>query len=207
VEIIASALLPFMILSGRKKSWVIATGFGLFIFACLPLGLHNYWNFFMLDFFMGASILLWGRAFAQKFADLPSLKFWLAIAAMFLVFYLPRIILAYDYDANFFHLFEMFAIVAFVAVVFYVPVRFKALTKTAYQYLGDISYSLYLTHSITLILIANAFAQVPFMMEHRYFFSGVFVLIGIPASLFIAHLTYRYVEIPGIALGKRLIKS
>jgi len=204
IEIVASILLPFMILSGRSLRAVVLTGLGFLVFACLPLGLHNYWNFFMIDFFMGASILLWGPKLKAFLSRLDAKKFWMVVGATFAVFYLPRVLLQYDYAANFFHLFEAMFIVLFIAIVFYCPEKFTVLTKKSFQFLGDISYSLYLTHAILLILLANAFAEISFLMDHRAVFAVIYTIVAIPLSLYLASLTYKYVELPGMAAGKRM---
>jgi peptidoglycan/LPS O-acetylase OafA/YrhL len=71
----------------------------------------------------------------------------------------------------------------------------------ALTWLGRISYSLYLTHALVLVLIARI---VPDLASHA---PGVRLAAGLAylaAALGLAWLSYRMVELPGQALGRRL---
>ncbi|WP_145007018.1 acyltransferase family protein [Pseudomonas oryzihabitans] len=96
--------------------------------------------------------------------------------------------------------------------------------------LGMLSYSIYLCHAAVIFLFKSAFivlgkllhqdltvvapshdVPVPFMI--RYIATGspmldnLVVLLELAAVLGLACLTYRYIEIPGMALGKRLVRK
>ena len=69
---------------------------------------------------------------------------------------------------------------------------FNKLTK----YLGKISYSIYLDHSLILTIC--------FLYLGLSFFTGILVTI---LTIILAHFTYLYVESPGIRFGKRSDKN
>jgi len=71
------------------------------------------------------------------------------------------------------------------------------LSSPPVKFLGDISYSFYLMHYPILMLVTSII----------YPLSGSLLaswLAGFAASIVISTLTYRYVEIPCIGLGRRL---
>jgi peptidoglycan/LPS O-acetylase OafA/YrhL len=75
--------------------------------------------------------------------------------------------------------------------------RLSRLLRTAVpQYLGRISYSLYLFHP--LVVLATMY------MLHTRLSLGAIALLDLPLSLLAAHLGYRLVEAPAIALGRTL---
>lgn len=85
----------------------------------------------------------------------------------------------------------------------------RMLGVSAVRFLGRVSYSFYLLHPLTLTVI-----------WHQPTFFGTLVKAGIPTGVLIlglsiastlavlplAYLSYRFVELPGIALGRRLCR-
>jgi peptidoglycan/LPS O-acetylase OafA/YrhL len=72
------------------------------------------------------------------------------------------------------------------------------LTHRVPMWLGRISYSLYLVHAAVLLSFVHLFyGTVPI--------AGIWAMT-IVTSLALATLSYRYVELPAIALGKRLTR-
>jgi peptidoglycan/LPS O-acetylase OafA/YrhL len=69
--------------------------------------------------------------------------------------------------------------------------------------LGSISYSVYLTHTLLLTVILWWMTQLRVPMHVRYeaLWSVIFIAVVLVAS----YLTYRLIELPGQALGKRFI--
>ncbi|UYY79016.1 acyltransferase family protein [Sphingomonas sp. R1] len=86
--------------------------------------------------------------------------------------------------------------------LFLVCVYAKLFTSSAWQFLGKISYSVYLLHTIILALVISLWPL---------FSSWVMaVLILMPAYftvvVFCSFLSQRYVEQPSVALGRRVVK-
>jgi len=72
----------------------------------------------------------------------------------------------------------------------------------ALNYLGDVSYSLYLTHAI-LIELFHRYPETFTLFNNQKGLSQVIYLVIL--SLFIAYIAHRFIEKPFISIGKRLI--
>jgi peptidoglycan/LPS O-acetylase OafA/YrhL len=85
------------------------------------------------------------------------------------------------------------------------PLRWSSavLTSPAALWLGSISYSLYLGHEPFVWLAKAAIKRSGAQMEGLRLTTAV-GLLSAPVSLAAAALLYRWVEIPGISLGKRI---
>lgn len=114
---------------------------------------------------------------------------------------------------------QLASIVMFVAIIhFFASARgvFRILLETRpFRYLGRISYSIYLTHALVLTIALNvaeyvlkwptdtfpgtSIPRVETELAMPINFALVLVVIGI------SHLTWRWIEIPGQKLGKRII--
>lgn len=82
------------------------------------------------------------------------------------------------------------------------PIKF--LVNRATSYLGRISYSLYLSHPTIVLLLFPVYGWIyrqPFGTTFSFLASLAITLI---AAIFVSELTYRFVEEPGIRLGKRV---
>ena len=80
-----------------------------------------------------------------------------------------------------------------------IPSISAMLNRTVLQWLGRISHSLYLIHTPILLLIFYAFlGRVPF---------SFIAAAAIVASLTIATLMHRFVEMPAIKLGQRVVRA
>jgi peptidoglycan/LPS O-acetylase OafA/YrhL len=69
------------------------------------------------------------------------------------------------------------------------------------QFLGKISYSLYLIHTAVGTRVLNIGQRIT---HDRVGFAVMWVVLGFIVSILSAWLMYRYIERPGVALGKRL---
>lgn len=211
VELVACILLPLLVMTGRNRSFVIGTGLFLLVLACINLNIQHHANFYLINFYVGLSILWWGRRFAEYIAKLPRLLFWMFIGSLFLISYIPRIFW-YAFEGDQFgnplpNLVELAGIFPIVAIVFYCPERFSLLTRRFFKFMGDISYSFYLTHSIALILIINALVFLaPDLFGKPILFTLLMFVVSTPICMGIAYYSYRFIELPGIRAGKRFSK-
>lgn len=71
------------------------------------------------------------------------------------------------------------------------------------QWLGRISYSIYLLHMLVLYAAKDLLARVAPDLAQPAYLAALLVLV-LPASIAISALTYRFIERPGIAIGRRL---
>lgn len=212
VEIVGSVLLPLMVLTGRNIKHVLLCGAGLLLLASFDPGLHYTINLYILNFYVGLSILWWGRAFVEKVEKISTPVFWLMIAFCFAAFYLPRITFtaltglpaAEVLGANYLNLLELGAITPLIAIVYYCPERFSLFSTRPFSFLGDVSYSLYLTHYLLIILTINAIGYVaPSLLAQPLLLCVVMAAVLVSLALSVAALSYRYIELPGIAMGKK----
>jgi peptidoglycan/LPS O-acetylase OafA/YrhL len=89
--------------------------------------------------------------------------------------------------------------------VFFIPVvcgndYFGVLSRRVSIYLGEISYSIYLMHGIILFVIFQM-SPAPWFIEHNLGLASLFPLAAV-LSVLIPTLTHKYIEIPGIRLGR-----
>jgi peptidoglycan/LPS O-acetylase OafA/YrhL len=88
--------------------------------------------------------------------------------------------------------------------IFVIGTRFVRIETRVSDWLGRISYSIYLFHVIVFSAIAWWLLKQPAGSAWRTQHLGVYAAVGLAAVLVVASLTYRFVEKPGIRLGHRL---
>jgi peptidoglycan/LPS O-acetylase OafA/YrhL len=208
VELLGSALLPLMVATGRNRALTIILGIALLLFGSFYLGLQHDWNLFLIDFFVGVTVLWWGRPFAERMMRLNTALFWTLLAVLFAIFYLPVELFKTEVHDRFCNLIETAAIAPVIAIVFFCPQRFVGLAARPFRYLGDVSYSIYLTHWVTISIAINL---VVFLMPSLTAdptaisvaaMSAAMIAVMLPICLAIAALSYRYIEQPGQAWGR-----
>jgi peptidoglycan/LPS O-acetylase OafA/YrhL len=82
----------------------------------------------------------------------------------------------------------------------------RLLLLTPLQSLGKISYPLYLVHWPVIVLLLRLLLHLQPQLT-KAMSVGQLTCIGLPLTLLIATLLHRFVELPGMALGKRLSAS
>ncbi|MDY0029080.1 MAG: acyltransferase [Pseudobdellovibrionaceae bacterium] len=203
VELVASVLIPVFLIMGRNIWTILVGGIMLFAFSLWDMPIKNKFNIFMLSFYIGLTVLVWGPRLAEKCRNLPKNAFWGLVAILALAFYMPRVITQEDYYGNpwIIH-WETLTVAPLVAIILYLPERFSALTRPVFQYLGDVSYSLYLTHVLVMVVLYNLLAS---LMGVTVWLMPVFTCVALPLVFMIAHLSYNYIEKPGIQWGKKAL--
>lgn len=84
----------------------------------------------------------------------------------------------------------------------------KILSVRFSQFLGDVSYSVYLLHLMVVIPVIGLLVQYPGYVELPSvlrFLSAV--ILSVPVTYLIALILFRHIEIKGIALGRKIIKK
>ncbi len=80
----------------------------------------------------------------------------------------------------------------------------KLLVNRFTTYLGKISYSCYLLHFIIISLICKLIPALNNNISIAVF--GIFYIVVIISTMALSSFTYHYIELPGISIGKQLIK-
>lgn len=201
IEIIASLLIPLMILTGTRISHIILTCIACVAFSFLPVDFKHHWNFYMISFYIGLTILVWGKPLARWASRLPAVVFWMIVIALSAAFYGARILTSPTYGDLWIVYWETFTVAPLVAIIYYMPEKFSLLNKRIFTYLGDVSYSLYLTHWILLVLAVNATTS---LLGYSFASVAIFVLVSLIVSFLVAHISYNQIELNGIKLGESL---
>lgn len=207
VEMVGSILIPLFVFV--PKRWLAATGLLLAMLSQVDLGLRHEFNFYLINFYLGVVAARIGPSFANWTDDIGAGPFWAAICGLVAIFYgswyapsRPEFFLG-DPRAN---LVQAVCMVPIVAVIFYRPTKFVWLEHRWLMFLGDISFSLYLTHYILFELTFNAFVSV--FTEWRAYPVAALVSNAILLAAFaipLSWMSYRWIELPGMGLGKRLV--
>lgn len=86
------------------------------------------------------------------------------------------------------------------------PVR-SVMSCSKSRILGDLSYGLYLVHLLVLVPVAGFLTTSPWYIQSDSVVRFLICLILVaPVSYAIAWIGHRYIELPGIAWGKRAVK-
>ncbi len=84
---------------------------------------------------------------------------------------------------------------------------FGVLQSKVSQFLGEISYSIYLIHGIVLYVAINLLIGTLTIEKWNFATYGSFVAIFIaPILILICALTFRFIEHPGVVLGRKIEK-
>ncbi len=84
------------------------------------------------------------------------------------------------------------------------PVVLGFLRLKAFRFLGRVSYSFYLLHLPTLFLLSYFVQLHPALVPHNAYSAVLFAAISILLALPIAALSYKFIEVPGIDLGRKI---
>ncbi len=201
IEIIASLLIPLMILTGTRIRNVVTCALVCVAFSLIPFEFKHHWNFYIFSFYTGLSILIWGKHFARWTSSLPPIAFWALVFICFMAFYCARLLTTPTYGDLWIVYWETFTVTPLVAMIYYAPEKFSLLNKRPFIFLGDISYSLYLTHWILLVLALNCVTS---LMGASTFSAITFSSVSFIVCLIVAYISYHKIELNGIKLGENL---
>ncbi|MEN4951775.1 acyltransferase [Stenotrophomonas sp. TWI819] len=81
----------------------------------------------------------------------------------------------------------------------------SVVVNRATTYLGQVSYSLYLGHPIVIALLIPMFRRIQAFVPHADLAYLICAALTLAIALPLAHLGYRFIEVPGIRAGHRLL--
>lgn len=209
IEILGSILMPLVALAMLRapRLLLLATMVG---YAVLSFGPEISGTLLYLACFSLGAATLW---------LLPSLdravwRDWqwivIGVAGLAMLLFSRNLFIA-DYRDNYFSrppvMFEAIGAAMLIAMISVRPRLTRFLEGRSLTWLGDISYSLYLLHMPVIGLVTgflDEWLQVTpvggNMVVHTAVLTAIVLLISVPLSA----VAYRYVELPGVSLGKRV---
>jgi peptidoglycan/LPS O-acetylase OafA/YrhL len=159
------------------------------------------------QWFLNLSIMLWGtlyrnrvdaRAALRKLDGIANALFWMLLAGYVVALPLLAWKTSTPYMRN-----SLWTYVIGLAI-FLVGTRLVRIETRVTDWLGRISYSIYLFHVIVFMTLQWWLLRLPPGSLWRTQPIGVYVLAGLAIVLGIATLTWAFVEKPGMRLGHRL---
>jgi peptidoglycan/LPS O-acetylase OafA/YrhL len=211
IEFMGSAIMPLLVTlalaRARLFSWVLlGMGLASYLLAHAPHRLDSLG--YMFDFALGAWLACRNPAFLVNRSTIRLLA-----AAVVLIFFRfawftvlsGHAVTLYDhYNDPLSMLVEGIAAVFVVGVLASEHGSIQLLRSRLAVWLGNVSYSLYLIHFPVAIFVAKVLGRVFTAQTNPIAATGVLMVVSLSVSLGLASLMYRFVEIPSIALGKRL---
>jgi peptidoglycan/LPS O-acetylase OafA/YrhL len=201
-EIIFSALLPLFVLAAVliRRSWI---AFGVVMLGCVALTIgdpvHANGAFYLPVFMMG-TLMASRLESIQEWAARRSRRFWIFALATSLFFMVATQIFLFAAPAGspmFGLLWSLVGVGAAGIILCAIGfVSFENFLNTRVsQFLGKISFSLYLIHVPIIATLAYALG------DAQWWLVGI---IGIPLSIGAATVFHRYIEVPSQRLAKRV---
>ncbi len=203
IELVASFLLPFMMIAAQRTHWSVLVLF------CLPLGLDASWRmlWYLFDFALGMVVFFERErlvALASRFSRPAAVVFFLVSLSLFVTPMFsrsPAVLMGRLVPG--FQPAEIVSMGFGSAGLIVASMSFaelgKFLCRRPIAFLGRVSFSLYLLHKTILHLLVPVFAPydgaVPIVL--------LYVTL-ISASLVAAAIAYSVVEKPSIRLGRRV---
>lgn len=143
-----------------------------------PLLFSDFLPFHLPVFLLGIALFLYRIKFIGKLEHFALVS---AAAAEILIFHTTGTLL--------------FSAIAYFAILFYSDFKNRILS-----FLGDISYSLYLFHSLTGLVIINYFSHTVTSPILKF----LLILFAISVTIVVSYLVYRFVELPSKKLSSRI---
>ena len=165
----------FPLIANNKMYWRILS---YLLILSGPVCMHSFLPYYLPVFLLGISLCLY-KVNIIKWQELALLT----VASLFEILYY--------HDIGTF----IFASVAYLAILFFAGFKNKILT-----FLGDISYSIYLFHSITGVLILNYCAH----LSLSPFYKLLLIIAAVGVTILSSYIVYRIVELPSKRLSSRI---
>jgi peptidoglycan/LPS O-acetylase OafA/YrhL len=186
-RVLVGAILGFAVLSVTH----LTSAMGALIHPGLPREIFLSWiqTFrYVMFFVFGILVATRFETFDRALTRHPASEKWLWVAAFAL--------LAVPYTKGYIEI--CYAVGAFILLILCIhsPVARRILRHPTLQWLGKISYSLYLAHLVVLIAA--------FYSLHDILPTGVILVLYVVVSLLVADVLNRTVELPSSELGKRM---
>ena len=202
--IILPVIWLFMFNLSRKITAINVAILALLLVAIInPLQLFHFDFNVELGFIGGIIAALYVRKFPKNIHTSP-LASLVALLAISVVLFTQQS--AYDIS-------PMLLLTTFFTIIATGNSLFGLLSKTSLLWLGEISYSIYMLHGIIVYFVLNKFfylfmgaptQTLPVSDQFAYVLTSLACAVAI---VIVASITYYFVELPGIGLGKKLLSK
>jgi len=214
VELIGSAIMPLLVLAFLRgvKSFIMATLFLVVLaVASLPAigGIGFIFRYYLVYFAFGISIRLWAPYLAKMKRSAAFATLALSFGCLWFGRYLIGASLENDYHNVWASLIEGASATVLIGLIYAKPGTFSLLRTRSLVWLGDVSYSLYLVHLSLLLFIAamgGTMLKLAVFTASPYTALVALVVCTLGTTLVVSALIYRFVELPGMELGKRVTR-
>jgi peptidoglycan/LPS O-acetylase OafA/YrhL len=212
IELMGSAIMPVMVALARARllSWIVlGMALAAYLLAHAPHRLDSL--SYMFDFALGVWLasrrwqFFGGRSLPTLLGSVFTLIFFRF--AYFAIRNGHPTPLFFGYDDPAPMLVEGLAAFFLVGALASEHGRIRALRSRWAISLGNTSYSLYLIHFPVAILLAKILTRVFTNETNAVVATAVLMAAGLTISLGLASVIYRFIELPSIALGKRVSKQ
>lgn len=208
-ELVGSALLPILLLLSRGVASKIAIFVALTLISFL-IGLDTHYAVavYFVHFYLGASLLWWGpKLFEAMRARWIT---WLFGLVAVIVLLGGRQVIGLGHHHPLPSFVDALSSVALIGVVYYKRAQFADWAGGVLNYLGEISYSLYLVHFPLAVLVSHGFfATTGMTMLADLGIGGILLWLAayVTISIVTASIFYYVLEKPGIIIGRWLLKG
>ncbi len=205
IEIVASIAMPaiaFVVL--YRRQWFACTlGLALLVSFTLP-NTYYHVTLYLVDFIVGAGLAIPGLA-TRLFRNAPArLSVGIGLVMLASTRTLPL-----EYWSPAANLLELIVATLIIGVLTGANEKLHLFRAHFLGFLGDISYGIYLLHFAVLCTVVKAFTLLEWALGVSVDIYALAVLVTCVTSavtILLAWLSYVYVEVPGIELGRRLLR-
>lgn len=208
IELFNSVVLPPIVWLSQK----IGSVFGLVVFALAALGLvtggalYYHLDLYFFNFALGVAIAMPLPRLILFCRHLPMTFIVYVAAALLLV---TRALMRVDAFNPWMNLYDTLLAATIIFSLGRLGVAIPALKGRTIEWIGDISFSIYLLHFPIMMIINRAlYALAPRLVEIIGPIAAGWLLaaITLPATILLSGLNFRFVEMAGIKLGERALR-
>jgi peptidoglycan/LPS O-acetylase OafA/YrhL len=210
VELVASLLMPLVAYLAYRRRGLLYLAMAAALVLSLTIGSHTVYGLlsYLVDFFLGAWLATPPGRFVNWVRSSASWSSYsLVLALVVLISYRVTFpapggeLDAAAYNDGFSQGVEALCCVWILAFLIYGARASRWLDAGGLARLGEVSYSFYLLHVPIMCALATLVAYAPLGPVLR---SLLLLAVTLPISFAVAMVSYRWIERPGIALGRRL---
>jgi peptidoglycan/LPS O-acetylase OafA/YrhL len=210
IELVASVLLPILLLVARRGLSYFVIMLAVAILFSLTYGSHTFRGVgvYLVDFVIGMGLTICSPWLRRIFGNMGGvMRNLLGFACVFSLLQSSKLLAPAGLHQPFDQLVEAFSAAVLMALIIFSGLNWPVLRHRAIVYLGDVSYSLYIVH-VAIIFIVALLMQVAFEVVgvkiDLSVSATILLVFTVLLSLIISSVMYRGLELPGIRGGKNL---